>query len=505
MNRDYTRTIFDDIDWTSVPNAAIQCPTTINGTGVLIDMSHPVDFIDKKGKIVLNETGDFDLASTLAWTLAMSIDNPDTAPEGDYTDDQFANAGFWLGNNIIRYNIHQVMYKAGMDVEVRNSDVIQAASLDRALNGNLEYYRAQSQRLWNFLTGDDTAMAGVTSNRTEVTRAIVAVANHRDTEEKHSWFTGRQAINGSMTKKHLNVAGSHVEALALFMLRAGHDIWHYLSDQTLRSLSYLVCGMVPYRVNDRGDDPDVYTHTDGETDEDKYGVLITDSHEVGYRAAGPVMLEDFEFLGDEHDEISVLAVIDVGQAAKDRFPFGTLGVSSLITGCAMISAMLNNISSKVVLEGVDVLVASINSVRNVPKDNNITRVMIMALRVALGDSIRLAFGYCDACPELKAMANSYDSLVNFSKQEPVPVAMGATLAARIRELTADPDAVAEAIKTTFKSVSTAINSLVECAQINTTTLNLRVPETPEISIYRNLTQVQEETQRREASAQMEAI
>jgi hypothetical protein len=303
-----------------------------------------------------------------------------------------------------------------------------------------------------------------------------------------------------MTKKHLSVAGSHVEAFAQYMLKAGHDIWHYLDDRTLRSICYLICGMCPGRSND----PDTgnYRNADNETDLDLFGQFITDKQGVMYRPGGPVTLYNFEHVGERHEKVAVTAIIDVGQAAADRYPFGTLGVSSIITGSDMVITMLNNISSKVNLDGVQEATSGFAAIGGIAKDSHVSRDTILVLRRHVGKPIRIAYGYCDAIPELKALANSYESLCNFSRQNPAEVAIGSTLAARVRELSADPDAVAGAIQSAFAAVAAAIAGVEEADEIDTTEMTLDAVVVPEVQIYRNTTQIQDETQRRQNAANL---
>lgn len=501
---DIINSVFTDVVWNNVTPA--RAPEEVNGAGVSLDLNTPTDHVSKVAKFVVNDANDISLRHTIAYVLAIANDNPQATDNENLSDDVILSAASWVGANVIRREFHQIFHKLAVSMTFRQTDVIPVARLDAVLNGNLNYYLDQADRLWGHIAGSDGGIEKITTYRQEAGKAIIANANHRELEENHNWYTNNQNIEGTSTCRLLSCGGSGIDRFRAYMGIYGHDMWHYMDNDTIRKCAHMLAGGVCERVNpgvDADGDPfHSYTDENGNTDLDNYGHYVRDSTGMNYRPNGPVYLENFRIGNVQHQKVPIDRVIDIGQAARDRFPGNMVGIAGLITGVQAVISMLSSVSSVVVLDDVDILIANYNELLNKFTSPGMSRSALLGLKDALQGAISFAYGYCSESPELRDQAGKYSSLVSYANRSAEAMNRGSIFARRMREIATDPNAVESLIEVTFANMANAITRAVHVEDFDVPMGAIRTVETPSVRVYRNADQIATEKARREAADEL---
>eukprot|EP01083_Nonionella_stella_P001175 3430_1 len=460
-------------------------------------------------KFVTNAQNDIDLQATIAYVLAIANDNPDELLTDDIGDEVVAVAAPWIGNNIIRREMHQIFHNLNVDLTFRQNDVIPYARLDGVLNGNSAYYRAQANRVWGAIEASEGGLEKITTYRQEAGKGLIANANHRDLEELHNWYTNNQNIDGTSTCRLLACGGSGIERFKAYMGIFGHDMWHYMSDSTLRRCAHMLAGGVCERVDtpdaDGGEVADEFHNMEGDSDTEVYGEYVTDATGMKYRPNGPVVLENFRVGETLYRRITIDEVIDVGQAAKDRFPGNMVGISGLITGVQAITSMITSVASVVSITQVDNMIGNYNLLLSKITAPGMNRTALLELKDALQSIISFAYGYCQESPELRDHTGKYSSLASYANRASDQLAFGSIFARRIRELTTDPNAVEGLIRSALASVSNAVVAAAQVEDFDADEAEFAEIGPENVRIYRNADQINNEKDRRTLALQLEAM
>ena len=204
---------------------------------------------------------------------------------------------------------------------------------------------------------------------------------------------------------------------------------------------------------------------------------------------------------EEADTVRLVELIAVGQAAKDRFPPGTMGKSALITGVSLAIAMIRHIARKVSIPQSSAILSSMESAAVALAARDLTREDLVNAKNSMGQQIATAWGYCRELTELEQLANMYQSLVNFAQRYPSAVASGATLARLMKEVVPDPTAVEDAIVGAMMSMSAMHAGLYHALGYGG-----GLPDYPTaggISIFRTAAQLSNERERRRIQAEID--
>lgn len=501
---DIIHSVFTQVAWDNV--AAVEAPTVVNGAGVLLDLNTPTTHVANIAKFVVNAQNDITLRATIAYVLAIASDNPEDAPTEDLSEDVLVSAASWIGANVIRREFHQIMHNLSVTLVFRASDTIAHGDFADAVHGHDDYYLGQADRVWGVLARTPGALERITTFRQEAAKAIIANANHRELEENHNWYTTNQNVEGTSTCRLLACGGSGIDRFRVFMGIYGHDMWHYMDNISLRKVAHMlsggVCERVDAPVEGVNENPVAYHNADGDTDLNIYGDYVRDSSDIPYRPNGPVILENFRIGDTTHARIPIDHVIDIGQAAKDRFPGNMVGIAGLITGVQVIVSMISSVSSVVVIEQAEALISNYATLRTMITSSTMDRTGLLALKEALQNAVAFAYGYSQDTPELREQANQYASLTSLARRSGDQVSRGSVFARRIRELATDPNAVESAIGSAFASMADVFTAIGQIENLDIANAEFRPTGPVNVQIYRNADQLANEVQRRNLAARL---
>jgi hypothetical protein len=201
--------------------------------------------------------------------------------------------------------------------------------------------------------------------------------------------------------------------------------------------------------------------------------------------------------------VKLTELIVVGQAAKDRFPPGTMGKSAMITGVALAMAMLEHICRRVTVPHSSEITSSLALSSAALAGTNIERTRLVAAKEIMSHPLAMAWGYCRELTELEPLANNYQSIINFAQRYPVAVASGATLARMMKEVVADPKAVENAIVGAFQVMSSMQSNLGTV--LGLTSDPPQFPREGDIEIFRTTAQLSNEKERRSLEVELETM
>jgi len=424
----------------------LQAVAGFNGHLTGVAVAAPADSIAQSQKLVVDAQSQVHIPATLALTLWHIQGQPAAATA--ITQAQADQLTERVANLLAQQVILSVYLNAGGEVELRSSDLVTLPRFHTILGPSANPLLLFTDRLLGYLHNPDNSdqLASIMVNSRLVLLSIVANALHRRKLNGHNWLTEKTRAKGSETNRCVAVAGDARDAFTTFMERHGHDLNHYLEDDTLYGLTDALTGIAE--------------------------VLAGVGSEVG---------------GRDVEGVALSVVFPIGDAGVDRWPVGTLSLAGIMVGLSCVASMLNEMGSKVTLAFLPSMLQSLATIKATLSGEILQRPAVLALRVALGPIIGLAAGFCSGSPALEDMVLSSDAVKAVLVAHPQEGTLGATLSKRVRELEADP----EALGLMILSVLTRVNAAVTSVKQNAVFAAVEVATLPAtISLYKTAAQKQ---------------
>jgi len=377
-------------------------PRNYNGTKSQIDLAGAQERVKERAKIFFDQRSEMDLACTMAYILA--VDHSKEPIAGALTSATLTK----IGHVYVIYHILAAFAAANVRLRYRSSDIYYSNQYDDLAGEHAGDYMEAAQNLWEDIQNDPDVSDVMLSDARSVIHALVACAIHRKRHEGHSWKTQEASRVNSEGAKICMMATGFIPEFVAFMKGNGHDIWHFLDDDSINVMCDHLCGDNDNTIQER-----------------------------------------FIYAGSDRNGSTIHGVFKITQSASDRWPVGTLGIAGSIKGLEAMTMMINDICSKVPVDSSDSLIQAIEAAALVFKNQELTRAEVLAARVSIGGACSMAYGYVKASPVLEASLGSAEALESASKSHASNVATGGTLHNRVRELKSAPGAASALIRNCF--------------------------------------------------------
>jgi len=398
----------------AAPLAADRIPAALNGRVHAINVARPVDNINSNFLLVLTAGHEICQLDSIALAIKMASGIAAAGPTA---------AGAELAvPRIMRIVIQCVILgmfsHTPVVITMRPGDLMSQDAFV-ALNGAaINVYRECANKVYAALMANQSAMAVHAACCVQIGLAIVANAIHRRKCDGHNWFTDKTLIARSETNRICNIAGAGKVEFAAFMVVNGHDLWHFLADSTIYDMASALCRTNP--------------------------LIVAGAFTMG---------------GVAYQDSPAHVVLDLGPAVISRYPVSQNGIAGMIKGLDCLMAMINDIQTKVVLGDMSSFQNGIiylkHDISTVPR----TAEEVRTMKTSLAPVAITAYGYCTGSPSLNEAVGESEALEAYGRMDAVAFLFGKTIAARMREIDTDVEAISSMLETFLSQAAEAMEGL----------------------------------------------
>jgi hypothetical protein len=340
-----------------------------------------------------------------------------------------------------------------LTVTFRASDCLTPAAW-AAVDGR-ERLAVAADKLWVYLRDPDhpDRLEYLYGDSDFLVYALGAVQFHREGSGQvsgvggHSWFTPDQRNPESLTGRAQGVAGVRKQAFSAWIcaedLNRGHDYVHCFPDPDLKVVVYAAIG--PRAAGFSG------TYFVAHQVSDGAGGMV-DVQYGGMQVAAPGVLF--------HD------LLQVGDAMRDRLPFGTTGVAALAVGLSYVARMISIVSMKVQMDQGANAIAATEVLRKYILSAGLDRDRLLAVKNDCGSLLGMAYGYAAADVTNAEELDKHAAFKTFALKNQVNVGVGKELYKALIEVEVDPTAVAAVIGGALNGLRAVINNLTASLGVN---------------------------------------
>jgi len=385
-------------------------PSDWNGDIGNVDLAKPVDYTTDWGKLIKTAKGaaHFSLRATIIYYIWLAQDKPLVTTGNDLppiTTEQITKVVPYVRLLIARYRVYRLVAATNMAFTYREADMLATTTVPTTSR----HVDAASYLYQTLIVAGEMENLIADSGRM-VMMQIVANAIHREQNEGHEWFTTDMGNASSPTAKALGVAGRDKARFKTHMATHGHDNGHHLSSITLDTVARLLCA-----------------------------------------STSATFPNGIRYMGVDLRAQEFSTVVDLGSAARHRYPAGVLGKSAMITGLAFAEAMIVHISSKALLVGHGPIAANLSAVLSAVRTANYSHDKVLEISNKLGPVLAFVYGFCEKAGIVEE--SSCLALANHAKRHLAEMASGASLASTFAKAIPHQQAVQGAIVAALVNLS----------------------------------------------------
>ena len=148
----------------------------------------------------------------------------------------------------------------------------------------------------------------------------------------------------------------------------------------------------------------------------------------------------------------------LSESVCDRLPSGTVGVAGLIVGVQMVAQMLEKISYKVTIANGPEVIAGVNMVKEHLSEEDLDRGQLIELKSKFLPIVATAVGFMNYTAAGRDQVETYESLVNYVKQDIKNSGRGRTLAETLEPLEVTPEKLKGLIGVLFSEAIAAFQA-----------------------------------------------
>jgi hypothetical protein len=394
---------------------AHEAPNGINGEAGTTDLSSSITFISDGMKVVLAADDNFSLLRSIVWCLYIGQDRPTKVVA--VTDAHATTARVGIAANYYRFSMLQLMHAVGYPCKIRASDAISDAAYNRIqadIRANLE---KAANRIYSATKDDPRAAAAIAGQGSLATLAWIANAMHRSRMDGHNWLTAAAAKKGTAANAALGIAPLVREDFAAFMEKVGHDLWHFVPDAVMEGWTDLLCGMRKVSLD----------------------------HDVTFGA------DTFT-----HGDFDVGSYLKVPDAARDRWPVGLIGISSIILGMDAMGYAISCMSTRLTVNSSDDLQQAIKAMRDAIQKPDMDRSVLVTIRQSLEPSIAFAAGMVSGINPSGELFSGHPALAAVGTRNPTYYGSGENVGKYLKGLEQNDKLIASALTGQLQTLGTSI-------------------------------------------------
>jgi hypothetical protein len=280
----------------------------------------------------------------------------------------------------------------GVEVSYRSTDVLTAAAYTATLGAKQGAYETLAAEIWSLIA--TTKKVDASADSSFVPLAAVANALHRYGMNGHQWITADSKKMGTLAYRCTKVAGALQPSFSTYMATWGHDLLHCVHDKALCDIVDRMCGITAPTA-------------------------------------------DGEAKGGDGDEpkIPLRDLVKLPESASDRWPPGTIGISSLVLGVRAILEMLAEVNVKVggSERAMKLAKGALDGLTGKP----MSREEVLKLKTRLAPHCAIAVGFVYRSALKMESLESHGSLRSLAEAYPAEKGVGRALGTFVADMEVD--------------------------------------------------------------------
>lgn len=401
----------DNFDFDRLAQAkALRAPEDFNGSVGHVDLANPVERIGELFKLVVSRakaeskgalrSKSINLRLTMARIIWVTAGMPADGEHDKINQQSFSVAVPNLGRLISMFELIRVASASKLSPKYRRSDVVRASVYRTMTKANSAMDRALTlaDKYFGLYCSDPDIRASCLRESKMVILLPLANAIHRQKSDLHNLRTLDLQKPGTVAHRVMAIAGAAKDEFRAFCAEVGHDLFHWMTDETLYDLVDMLTGQVDYVV--------------------PAGVVYN-----GRKVGGA----HFEF------------VIILPESAKDRWPIGTVGISGLILGLGCVEEMVMAINIKLRTEGAVEFQTVVVRFKHILGKRKIERSLLLDFKNILNNLISVAVGFKSLRAAGREQVENTPSLNSYADKCAPQRRLGRELASFVEDKKADPD------------------------------------------------------------------
>jgi len=272
--------------------AEVDHPAGYNGRRGNVSITGVTTHIQDHHVIVVTRTYQMSLRDTIAYILWVCNGAPG-APVV-VTDAMVAACKIDICHAILKYEFFGIFFDFSVTMQFRKSDIMMVDTF--MLNPAAEGFVVAANKILTYLNAHPAMYSKCCSDAPFLPMLLILNALHRHENEGHNFFTNMVLEPGTSQHRLMGVAASNGEAFEKFIQtrNAGHDFFHLLTDECLRSMCDALTGVT-----------------------------------------NPATPDHFDYNGQRYvcngvgNRPSLAHIIKLGNGMTDRYPPGVVGVAAI--------------------------------------------------------------------------------------------------------------------------------------------------------------------------------
>lgn len=398
-------------------------PNSTNGAIVTTDFSVTQTFVKQESKIVTNPDGSLNLRDSIARAIYVKSGATGAKPAVSATD--ILSARNAIACHIARHDFMTIMTHTDqeMAIQFRKADTVKETVWATTDAPTLDAHRKAADAIMAALESDESVGGSLKLSGKFTVLCVVANAISRNQTKGHNWYSDTSVNSTTPGGKALAVAAGDISEFADFMQTNGHDLFHFLSDETLERFCNFITGYETAKTNIE---------------------LTVDS------TVYPV--------GTEIENL-----FNVEDSAKDRWPPGELGLAGAILAPRVFKATIVDIfTRKPDLKGdTDAILDALTDYEKIVSADDFTRARAIIIKNVMKKSFAFCYGYITVFSDYEERFKKNASLVAWAEQESGEMILGNAAGKWAKDAKKDDAAIAEILSSFLKGMASAFTDLQE--------------------------------------------
>lgn len=409
--------------------AEIEAPRGYNGAEVSVDISQPSTHVALHNMMVFTATNQVDLLGT--WTYAIWAAQGYPTEATQVTSGHMEAAASRLKDAATIHSLlalcsHITVGGAAMVTDIRLDDALPQVEVENLIHIHGPTCSLAANRFWAFLAANGPARARFYSESKMGLMMLCMNQMHRELCEGHQWHSTAATDPKTQTGRCTAMAGAYKDEFMAWLAikHRGHDMWHFLGNQSLARIVYAIIGK---------------------------------SNEVVSAVA------QFQYLGTDHPigPMDLSRLVVMSESVKDRLPSGTIGVSGIIVGVEFTAEMFEWLSSRSDVEGGAGTITAINSAKAFLGGTTLDRGQLMRLKTAFLPLVATAVGFKGLTAAGRDQVAGYEGLSSYVKQDIKNHGRGKMMAEAFEKIQVTPDKLAELLRSLHEEARIAFTAMVD--------------------------------------------
>lgn len=458
-------------------------PSALNGAAYTVDMAAAHQSVAVKNRVAIGVNGAFDLRRSMAYVLWVALGQPEAAVAAN--PEAVTSCMSRWGELINTHVLLSLLAHTNLapNIAVRGSDVHTAGWFEaRAAVFNALY--PVVDRCYAAMDTDAVLGARHRGSARYCMWLLILNAWHREVNDGHNFFTDRVTAQRGEGARFVALAGASAGPFREWLISigaSGHDMWHFLTTSTLSTIAKIIVGEidafivedahqvvedaaggghgVPAPANGAGDGGGAGGDGDDERKGDGDGDGGAGRRRPEDAARGPAARRAGSYLFNGENVVgrTVNAVLQPGEAAQERYPPGTQGISVVHLGLEYLGIMVISMSAKVNVGNGGDFIASAEALTEALRARRLPRNEVVAVRDVMAPVIGISAGYLSKMAEYTDAVASAPSIRAFMDANKGMVARGIALHGVISQAQASAAAMNVAFVDSINMMVAAIN------------------------------------------------